>query len=160
DRWSDVDVAFGIADGNGLEEVLDEWTLVIDQEFGVVNHFDVRAGKRIFRVFLLISGLQVDVSVMPAEEFGAYGSAVPVLFGTANELEAVAQPDASELIGLSWLYVLHSRACIERKQHWKAEYYISGVRDHVVALACLRLGENPMNGRGVDRLPVDVTDPL
>jgi hypothetical protein len=160
DKWSDVDVAFGIADGNGLEAVLDDWTQEIDQEFGVVNYFDVRAGKRIFRVFLLSSGLQVDVSVMPAEEFGAYGSAFRVLFGNAHELEAVAKPDASELVGLSWLYVFHSRACIERKQPWKAEYYISGVRDHVIALVCLRLGENPMNGRGVDRLPVDVTDPL
>jgi predicted nucleotidyltransferase len=160
DRWSDVDVAFGIADGNRLEAVLDDWMLEIEQEFGMVNHFDVRAGKRVFRVFLLSSGLQVDVSVMPAAVFGGYGPAFRVLFGTAHELEAVAQADASELIGLSWLYVFHSRACIERNQPWKAEYYISGVRDHVIALACLRLGENPMNGRGVDRLPAVVTDPL
>ena len=160
DKWSDVDVAFGVAEGNGLEVVLDDWTLEIDQEFGVVNHFDVRAGKRVFRVFLLSGGLQVDVSVMPAEEFGAYGPSFRVLFGTAHQLEAVAQPDVSELIGLSWLYVFHSRVCIERNQPWKAEFYISEVRDHVIALACLRLGENPMNGRGVDRLPSAVTDPL
>jgi len=160
DEWSDVDVAFGIADGNSLEAVLDDWTLVLDQEFSVVNHFDVRAGKRIFRVFLLSSGLQVDVSVMPAEEFGAYGPAFRALFGTSHQLEAAAQPDASELIGLSWLHVFHARASIERNQPWKAEYWISGVRDQVIALACLRLGENAFYGRGVDRLPAAVTDPL
>ncbi len=160
DRWSDVDVAFGIADGNRLEAVLDDWTLAIDQEFGVVNHFDVRAGNRIFRVFLLPSGLQVDVSVMPAEEFGAYGSEFRVLFGTPHHQEVLAQPDAAELIGHGWLYVFHARAAIERKQPWKAEYWISAVRDQVIALACLRLGENAYYGRGADRLPNAVNDPL
>src|SRR5438045_3986439 len=73
DKWSDIDVAFGIAEGNRLETVLDDWTQVLDQEFGVVTHFDLRAGKRLFRVFLLPNRLEIDVSVMPAEEFGAYG---------------------------------------------------------------------------------------
>jgi predicted nucleotidyltransferase len=160
DEWSDVDVAFGIADGNRLEAVLDDWTLVLDQEFSVVNHFDVRAGKRIFRVFLLASGLQVDVSVMPTGEFGAYGPEFRALFGMTHQQEAMAQPDAAELIGSGWLYDFHARVCIERNQPWKAEYYISGVRDQVIALACLRLGENAIYGRGVDRLPSAVTDPL
>ncbi len=160
DKWSDVDVAFGIAGGNRLEAVLDDWTLALDQEFSLVNHFDLRAGKRIFRVFLLPSGLQVDVSVMPAGEFGAYGSEFRALFGITHQQEAMAQPEASELIGLGWLYVFHARACIERNQPWKAEFYISGVSDQVIALACLRLGENAIYGRGVDRPPAVVTDPL
>ncbi len=126
----------------------------------MVNHFDLRAGKRIFRVFLLLSGLEVDISVMPAEEFGAYGSEFRAIFGITHQLEAMAQPDASELIGPGWLHVFHARACIERNQPWKAEYWISGVRDQVIALACLRLGENAIYGRGVDRLPAAVTGPL
>jgi hypothetical protein len=160
DKWSDVDVAFGIADGHRLETVLDDWTRALDQEFSVVNHFDLRAGNRIYRVFLLPSGLEVDVSVMPTEEFGAYGPEFRALFGTAHQLEATPQPDASYLIGLGWLHVFHARACIERNQPWKAEYWISGVRDQVIALACLRLGKNAIYGRGVDRLPAAVTDPL
>jgi hypothetical protein len=99
DQWSDVDVAFGIADGHRLETVLEDWTLTLDQEFSVVNQFDLRAGKRIYRVFLLPSGLEVDVSVMPAEEFGAYGPEFRALFGTAHQLETTPQPDASALIG-------------------------------------------------------------
>ncbi len=160
DRWSDVDVAFGIAEGYRLETVLDDWTQMIDQEFSMVNHFDLRAGNRIFRVFLLSGGLQVDVSVMPAEEFGAYGPEFRALFGATHQQEAAAQPEAAELIGLGWLYVFHARASIERNQPWKAEYWISGVRDQIIALACLRLGENAIHGRGVDRLPAAVTDPL
>lgn len=126
----------------------------------MVNHFDLRAGKRIYRVFLLPSGLEVDVSVMPAEEFGAYGPEFRALFGTPHQLEAMPQPSASSLIGLGWLHVFHARACIERNQPWKAEYWISGVRDQVIALACLRLGENAIYGHAVDRLPAAVTDPL
>ncbi len=34
---------------------------------------------------------------------------------------------------------------------------ISGVRDHVLALACLRHGLPAVQGRGMDRLPPDVT---
>jgi hypothetical protein len=160
DKWSDIDVAFGIADGNRLEAVLDDWTQALDQEFSVVNHFDLRSGKRIYRVFLLPSGLEIDVSVMPAEEFGGYGPAFRALFGIAHQVEAMPQPDASYLIGLGRLYVFHARACIERNKPWQAEYWISGVRDQVLALACLRLGENAIYRRGVDRLPAAVTDPL
>lgn len=42
---------------------------------------------------------------------------------------------------------------------WAAEYWISGVRDHALALACLRLGEPTAYARGIDRLPRDVLEP-
>jgi hypothetical protein len=161
DRWSDIDVAFEIADANLLEAVIDDWTQALDQEFSLVNHFDLsRTGKRISRVFLLPGGLEVDVAVMRASDFGAFGPKFRALFGTAHQLEAMPQPEASYLMGLGWLHVFHARAFIERHQPWKAEYWISGVRDQVIALACLRLGENAIYGDGVDRLPRAVTDPL
>jgi hypothetical protein len=37
---------------------------------------------------------------------------------------------------------------------------ISAVRDHVLALACLRLGLPAREARGADRLPASVTAPL
>jgi hypothetical protein len=73
---------------------------------------------------------------------------------------ATPQPSASSLIGFSWLYVLHAHASIERHKLWQAEYWISGIREHVLALACLRLGENAHERRGVDRLPPAVTSLL
>ena len=37
---------------------------------------------------------------------------------------------------------------------------ISAVRDHVLALACLRHGVAAVQGRGMDNLPPEVTAPL
>jgi hypothetical protein len=160
DAWSDIDVAFGIADGIPLETVLDDWTQALDREFSVLDHFDLLSGSSIYRVFLLPSGLEVDVAVTPGKEFGARGPNFRALFGTTHQLEATPQPSARYLIGLCWHHVFHARSCIERNKPWQAEYWTSGTRDHILALACIRLGENALYGRGVDRLPVAVTDPL
>jgi len=43
---------------------------------------------------------------------------------------------------------------------WQAEYMISGVRDNVLALACLRMGVPTAQGRGMDRLPGKTTEPF
>ena len=160
DRWSDIDVAFGIADGVTLEAVLEDWTAVLAREWGALDHFDLPFGSSIYRVFLLPGGLQVDVAATPAEHFGARGPNFRALFGPTQHLPATPQPSASFLIGLSWLYVLHAHKSIERHRFWQAEYWISGIREHVLELACLRLGENARERRGVDRLPSAVTDAL
>ena len=170
DQWSDVDLAFGIADGNTLETVIDDWTEVLDREFGVVNHFDLHTGtladvalagrNRIFRVFLLSDGLEVDISLMQTSEFGGYGPHFRPLFGAAQQLEAPPQREAPYIIGLSWLHVFHARASIERNKGWQAEYWISGLRDQILTLACLRLGEDARYGRGWSRLPASAADPL
>lgn len=158
DMWSDIDFAFGIADGNRLEAVPDDLTQALDQEFNLVTHVDLRAGQS--RVFLLPNGLEIDISVKPAEEFGAFGPKFRTLFGTPHQLKAMLQPEASSLIELGWLSVLHARASIERNSPWKTEFWISGIRDQIIALACLRLGENAIYGSGVERLPASVTNPL
>src|SRR6516162_5410197 len=53
DEWSDIDVAFGIAKGITPEAVLDDWTHVLAREWGVLDHFDLRSGSRVYRVLLL-----------------------------------------------------------------------------------------------------------
>jgi hypothetical protein len=58
------------------------------------------------------------------------------------------------------LYALHARTCIARNHLWQAEYMISGVRDHALALACIRHGLSAVHGRGIDRLPIEVTAPF
>jgi hypothetical protein len=160
DDWSDIDVAFGIANGITLEAVLDDWTQILDREFSVLDHFDLRSGPSIYRVFLLPDGLEVDVAVTPAEDFGARGPHFRALFGTTYQVETTPPPSTSFLIGMAWHHVLHARSCIERNKPWQAEYWISEVRDHTLALACLRLGETAVYARGIDRLPAAVTDPL
>lgn len=160
DAWSDVDIAFGIAAGISLQAVLQDWTEVLGREFGVLDHFDLHSGSSIYRVFLLTDGLEVDVGRTPHQEFGARGPRFRTLFGAARRLEAPPRPDARQLIGLCWHHVLHARASIERGKPWQAEYWIGGVRDHTLALACLHLGEEAVYGRGADRLPAAVTRPL
>ena len=95
DRWSDIDVAFGITDGISLETVLQDWTSLIDREFSVIDYFDLRSGSSIYRVFLLQSGLEVDVAVTPGEDFGARGPQFRVLFGSIKKLQEAPQPSAS-----------------------------------------------------------------
>jgi hypothetical protein len=160
DDWSDIDIAFGIAEGIPLETVLQDWTRALDLEFCVLAYFDLPSGPSIYRVFLLSDGLEVDVAVSPEMQFGARGPNFHALFGTSHQLEATTQPDASYLIGLSWHHVLHARSSIERHKPWRAAYWISEIRNHTLALACIRLGENAYHGRGFDLLPAAITDPL
>src|SRR5690348_1725103 len=157
DDRSDIDVAFGIVDGVPLEDVLHDWTEVLEHELGVVDHFDLPSGSSIYRVFLLPNGLEIDVAVTPAKDCVARGPNFRALFGPPRQRQDIPQPDAFHLIGLSWHHVLHARSCIERHKPWQAEYWISALRDHIFALACLRYGENAFYGRGIDRLPATLT---
>src|SRR5215471_21797482 len=160
DRWSDIDVAFGIAAGIALETVLEDWTQVLAREWGVLHHWDLCYRSSVYRVFLLPSGLEVDVAVTPAEDFGARGPQFHALFGTTQQQPPTPQPKASFLMGLCWHHVLHVRAYIERYKLWQAEYWLSELRHHILELACLRLSENAVEGRGFDRLPSRFREPL
>jgi predicted nucleotidyltransferase len=153
DQWSDIDLAFGVADPARLRETLGDWTERMHNEHGAVHHFDVTRGSWVYRVFLLRSTLQVDLAFAPAADFGAIGSTFRLLSGSAVDLPQLAAPDAEEMIGLGWLYALHSRSCIERGKAWQAEYMISAVRDQALALAALRHGLPATQGRGFDKLP-------
>ena len=87
DQWSDIDITFAIADSTSLETVLDEWTQVLERELGALHYWDLRSGASIYRVFLLPSGLEIDVSVTPEQEFGARGPSFRPLFGIARQPE-------------------------------------------------------------------------
>jgi hypothetical protein len=160
DRWSDLDLAFGISDPGRLHEALSEWTGAMYRDHGALHHVDVHFGAAIYRVFFLASTLQVDLAFFPAEEFGATQPTFRLLFGTSVDRPHTSPTSPAHLIGWGWLYALHARSCIERGKLWQAEYMVSGVRDHILALACLRHSLPADQGRGMDRLPRDVTVPL
>lgn len=157
DRWSDIDLALAIADEADFGQAIADWTDRMYREHGAIHHVDVTRGGTVYRVFLLASTLQVDLAFSPAAEFGAIAPTFRLLFGTALAQPAASAPDAAQLIGLGWLYALHARSSIARGRVWQAEYFVSGIRDHVLALACLRHGEPAVEGRGIDRLPPEVT---
>ena len=160
DRWSDIDLLFGLRNASDLPSALADWTTRMYGEHGAVHHVDVPFGAAVYRVFLLQSSLQVDLAFAPAAEFGARAPSFRLLFGVASELPHVSPPAAESLIGLAWLYAVHARSCIARGKLWQGEYMVSGVRDHVLSLACLRHGLPAAQGRGTDRLPGEVTTPL
>jgi hypothetical protein len=160
DRWSDVDLALGVAEGADLEQVLTDWTARMYERHQAVHHVDVRAGAWVYRVFLRRDTLQVDLAFVPATDFRALGSSFRMVSGTAQEARHAPQPDAAWLVGMAWLYALHVRSALARGKLWQAEYMISGVRDHALALACVRHGLPAAHGRGIDQLPAEVTAPF
>jgi hypothetical protein len=160
DAWSDVDLAFGVAPNALMADILRDWTELMYRAHGALHDFDVVVGSWTYRVFLLESTLQVDLAFAPASDFGPRGATFRLLFGSAGELLVTAPPVASNLIGMGWLYALHARSCIERSELWRAEYMISGLRDQVLALACLRHSLPTAQGRGFAGLPASVTGPL
>jgi hypothetical protein len=153
DRWSDIDLAFGVASADELKLVLQDFTTRMYERHGALHHVDLLAGTWIYRVFLLRSTLQVDIAFSPAAEFRALAPTFQLMFGQANEPKHLAPPLAVKIIGMAWLYALHARTCICRNKLWQAEYMISAVRDNALALACLRNRLPTDYGRGMDQLP-------
>ncbi len=69
DRWSDLDLALRLRPGVDQDRVIDRWTRLIFAEHGAVHRLDVHASGALYRVFLLDTSLQLDLSFWPAEEF-------------------------------------------------------------------------------------------
>jgi hypothetical protein len=149
DRFSDVDLTFGIADHVQVAEVLDDWTRLL-----------------FYRVFLLPDALQLDLSMTPAARFRPAGPRFRLLFGTtapgepevptvAGDLFIATTAVAGDIFGWGVIYALHARACIERGRVWQAEHYLGAVRDLALSLACLGQGVPAVQARGYDDLSAE-----
>jgi predicted nucleotidyltransferase len=157
DRWSDIDLALEVDASAERDAVIAEWTDRMYAEHTAVHHLDVPAGHALYRVFLLANTLQVDLSFWPAGGLHATGPGFQLLFGAAANEFPAPPPAAPVLIGMAWLYALHARSSIARGRLWQAEYMISGMRDQVLALTCLRHRLPTAHGRGFDLLPPEAT---
>jgi len=156
DEWSDIDLALRLAADLSPGDVAAEWTARMYGAHGAVAHLDIWSGPTLFRVFLLASSLQIDLSFWPAEAFADSGGSFRLLFGEANEPAPPPARVPNSIIGMGWLYALHARSSIARGRALQALYMLSGLREQVVSLACLRHGLPPDQGRGVDDLPDDI----
>jgi hypothetical protein len=167
DRFSDLDLTFGIADHVPAAEVLDDWTRTLISERDAVHLADLARAPTTYRVFLLPEALQFDLSMTPAAQFRPAGPRFRLLFGetagasevptsqTAGDLFIPTPSVAHDLFGWGVIYALHARACIERGRVWQAEHYVGAVRDHALSLACLRQGVPAVQARGYDDLPAE-----
>jgi hypothetical protein len=168
DRFSDLDLTFGIADHVQVVDVLDDWTRSLIDELDAVQLADLERGPTTYRVFLLPGALQFDLSMAPAAQFRAAGPRFRLLFGetAARESEVRSLPVTGDLFlstpqvtrdifGWGVIYALHARACIERGRVWQAEHYVGAVRDHALSLACLRQGLPAVQARGYDDLSTE-----
>jgi len=158
DEWSDIDLAFAIS--GELASALEQWTEHLYQDFGALHDWDLPLGSTIYRVFLLTGCLEVDIAFTPTADFGPRGPNWHSVFGETVELAPSAPLRFDDLAGMAWHHILHARVCIERGKPWQAEYLISGVRNQVLALACLRLGHTTAYAKGADLLPAELTAPL
>jgi hypothetical protein len=155
DAWSDIDLAFGIR--GELPAALERWTGILEREFGALHHWDLPWASSIYRVFLLPDWLEVDIAFTPVADFGPRGPNWRTVFGETVTTEQNAPVPQDDLVGLAWHHLLHARMCIERRKPWQAEWLISGARDHVLALACLRLGYATRYAKGADQVPHELT---
>jgi hypothetical protein len=167
DRFSDVDLSFGIADHVPVAAVLNGWTRTLIDQLDAVHLADLERGPTTYRVLLFPDALQLDLSMTPAAQFRPAGPRFRLLFGaTAGNSEGSTPPAAGalflptppvarDLFGWGVIYALHARACIERGRLWQAEHYVGAVRDHALSLACLRQGLPAVQARGYDDLAAE-----
>jgi hypothetical protein len=168
DRFSDLDLTFGIADHVPVADVLDDWTHTLIGELDAVHLVDLVRAPTTYRVFLLPDALQFDLSMTPAAHFRPAGPRFRLLFGETATRESegprpavaanlfISTPSAGhDLFGWGVIYALHARACVERGRVWQAEHYVGAVRDHALSLACLREGLVAVQARGYDDLSAE-----
>ncbi|MFF7173438.1 hypothetical protein [Streptomyces pseudovenezuelae] len=157
-RWSDTDLVLAVR--GDLPPALERWTGWLYDDLGARHHWDLRVGAAVVRVFLLPDWLEIDLTFAPEAEFGPRGPRWRTVFGRPRPLEPFPAPDGDTLVGLLWHHALHARVCLERARWWQAEHWISALRDHVITLACLRLGHPAAYAKGAHLLPGDLSTAL
>jgi hypothetical protein len=160
DRWSDVDLAFGVNDVEDIESVISYYSLHMCGAYGALYNLAIKIGAWTYQVFFLPGTLQVDLGFAPSSEFRPLANTFKLISGTAHDLKAQPSPAPSQLIGMAWLHALHARTCILRGKLWQAEYMIGVVRDNALTASCVRLGLPYAHGRGFDALPAEIREPL
>ncbi|MCI0158960.1 nucleotidyltransferase domain-containing protein [Leifsonia shinshuensis] len=152
DEWSDIDLALQLAAGADEAAVVRDWTAVLGGISPVADTFDLFSGGVRYRVTLLESSLQVDLSFWPFDRFRSTGEPFRLLFGTPQEPAEPRRPDLGRTVGTGWLLALHARSAIARGRLWQATMMLDQLRDEIVTMMCVRSGLPSWHGRGVDGL--------
>ena len=157
DEWSDIDLGFRVSENTDIIEVCDSWTTFMKEKYTVSSTLDIYALGAIYRVFLLDSTLQIDLSFWPYDKFTIIGSSYIILFGEAIFIDT-PPTDINRIIGMGWLYLLHARSSIARCRYWQAQQMLEELRNQIFMLKCNRLGVSYNKGKGIDYLPKNETE--
>ena len=158
DRWSDVDLMLAVEDAQQMSDVMRSFTDRLAQDYEAVPLFDLQRDPIIYRVFVLPNSLELDLSTVPAESFGASGPRFRPLFGDPVDLPTPSDDPLEEVFGYAVHHVLHAAIAIRRGRYWLAEFWISAARDRGLVLACRRRGLDGSYARDFDQLPADVRE--
>lgn len=154
DRWSDIDLTFGVDGSFSIPVLLNSWTDDIVREFSANVLFDLNVGNTIYRVFILPGCLQLDLSFSPDKEFGAFGPHFNLLYGKQyDKPQQYAVQSNLELFGYLIHHLLRARFCAERNKLWQAEFWTNEAKNYALKLACISRGLRSDYGRGLDELP-------
>jgi len=161
DRWSDIDLTFGVREAYPISEIIESWTDYIIREFSGSVLFDTHFGKTTYRVFVLPICLQLDLSFSRETEFGAIRKPFQLLFGKQYEKRTDIKPQATtEIFGIMVHHLLRARICAERNRLWQGQFWISQARNYALKLACISRGLESDYGRGFDTLPNEILLPF
>lgn len=152
DRWSDLDLTFGLEPGVSPVDVLDDWAVTLRERWGAVRLFDLQSVETLYRVFLFPGWLQVDLSATPGG-VSQMGPKFRMLFGDAVRQDVAPKPVASELYGLCVHHALRTRVSIERGRMWAAEFWVGELRHEALSLAALVRGLPARYARSFHELP-------
>jgi predicted nucleotidyltransferase len=156
DEYSDLDLTFGVAEGASPEDVLEGFTRLMVDELDAAILFDLPYRALVYRVFLLPSSLQVDLSVAPAAAWGAHSPNFRLVFGEAVEQPPAEPLDIRDQFGWAVHDAVRARYCIERGLPWQAEFLIGEVKDKAFGIACVNRGVRAVYGKSIDELPDEV----
>lgn len=152
DDWSDVDLAFGIASGVPLTEVLSDWTAYMYDRNMAVHHVDTPFGQWFYRTFLLPNTLQVDLAFVSSDHFQALGPSFKVVFGAAKESARFERPTGTQMNAACRSAIDRANACVLTGALWQADHFLGVARDNALVSACLHHDLPYHHARGFDLL--------
>lgn len=167
DRWSDIDIAFMVAELESSEVVAADWVERFYRELPVAHHYETAFGTTLVRGFLMDNGLEVDLAFTPSADFTVWAP-VRVIFDRTGHATRAAEfpepwsptPNWAGEAGFAWHDVLHGCLAIVRGRPWQALFYLQRLRNRTLSLASERHGLEADEFKHVDDLPTHERDPL
>lgn len=145
DRWSDIDLTFGIDSATSSADAIEQYKKFIKEEFQGEFLFKISLKPIDYIVFLLPGCLQIDLSFSPQNHFGPLSEHFELLFGTHGAKPEVEPPsEIKEKFGLIVHHLLRSYVSLKRKQIPKAVDWLSKAQKYAMSIESNKNNEVPI----------------